>query len=126
MNNLSETGPNLQGEKSRSYSNTLLLLFLVMITPTAYIFGETLAPIPGESAAYNSGFDAAYLELPFKGHHTQDYLDGYINGTKGLQDNKEIITTSIMQRIEIGLRIMIGCVGLKIIQNIGQKGHCRP
>ena len=40
-----------------------------------------LAPDPSKSVAYNAGFSAGYLGLPLKGHHTQQYLLGYTNGT---------------------------------------------
>jgi len=45
-------------------------------------------PIPGKSAAYNVGFSQGYTGVPLKGHHTQQFLAGYINGTASFQQNK--------------------------------------
>src|SRR5215813_12326444 len=47
-----------------------------------------LVPIPGKSAAYNAGFSQGYIGVPLKGHHTQQFLAGYINGTASFQQNK--------------------------------------
>ena len=45
-------------------------------------------PTQGQSAAFNAGFSQGYLEVPFKGGHTEQFIHGYINGTKELQNDK--------------------------------------
>jgi tetratricopeptide (TPR) repeat protein len=47
-----------------------------------------LVPIPGKSAAYNAGFSQGYIGVPLKGHHTQQYLLGYTNGTSLYESNR--------------------------------------
>ena len=48
----------------------------------AIAHGENeLAPDPNKSWRYNGGFSQGYIGLPLKGHHTQEYLLGYRNGT---------------------------------------------
>lgn len=59
-----------------------LLLLLMIVTPTAVAHGENkLAPDPNKSAPYNTGFSQGYVGIPLKGHHTHNFLAGYINGT---------------------------------------------
>jgi hypothetical protein len=44
-----------------------------------------LAPDPDQSAAYNAGFSQGYMGIPFQGHHTEQFILGYINGSQGIQ-----------------------------------------
>jgi len=67
---------------------------LIIVSPTAHTFGENqLAPISNESAPYNAGFSQGYVNasggnIPLKGHHTYDFVVGYINGTASYWFNR--------------------------------------
>lgn len=68
---------------------TMVIALIGMVVagvPLAHATNE-IAPIPG-SKRYNAGFSTGYLGLPLKGHHTQEYLTGYINGTSLYQFNR--------------------------------------
>jgi hypothetical protein len=66
------------------------LLLLVVITPVVVHAKATneLKPIPGQSAAFSAGYSQGYLGVPLKGYHPEQFLLGYINGTKVLQESK--------------------------------------
>ena len=53
----------------------------------AYAESE-IAPQPGKSDPYNAGFAQGYLGLALKGHHTNEFLLGYINGSSLIQSNR--------------------------------------
>lgn len=42
------------------------------------LFPKSMFP---QSSVYKAGWAAGFLGQPFKGHHTQDYIFGYLNGT---------------------------------------------
>jgi hypothetical protein len=42
------------------------------------LFPKSMFP---QSDAYKGGWAAGFLGQPFKGHHTQDYIYGFLNGT---------------------------------------------
>src|SRR5215469_4058338 len=44
------------------------------LVQSQYFFSE-------KSRKYNAGWVAGFLGQPFKGHHKQDYIIGFINGT---------------------------------------------
>jgi hypothetical protein len=73
----------------RQLKDTIIFLIplLLLFSQVAYAANE-LAPIPGQSAAYNAGFSQGYLGVPFKGGHTEQFMLGYINGSQGIQDDK--------------------------------------
>jgi hypothetical protein len=62
----------------------------VVITPVVVHAKATneLKPIPGQSAAFSAGYSQGYLGVPLKGYHPEQFLLGYINGTKVLQESK--------------------------------------
>ena len=61
----------------------IIILGLVQAVYAKAIAGNIdrsyVAPQPDKTL--DAGFAAAYLGLPQKGHHTQEYINGYINGT---------------------------------------------
>jgi hypothetical protein len=73
--------------KSMVTSGMILSLFLSMIVSPIHVFGleENKLLFPKsmfpQSDAYKTGWAAGFLGQPFKGHHTRDYIFGYLNGT---------------------------------------------
>jgi hypothetical protein len=66
-----------------------LVIALVGIFCHQVAYGENeLGPDPSKSAAYNAGYSAGYLGLPLKGHHTNDFILGYVNGSSSYQVNR--------------------------------------
>jgi len=64
---------------------SILLLTPMLIVPTIHaerenklLFPKSIFP---QSDAYKTGWAAGFLGQPFNGHHTQDYIFGYLNGT---------------------------------------------
>ncbi|MGC2571928.1 MAG: hypothetical protein WA364_10500 [Candidatus Nitrosopolaris sp.] len=65
----------------------ILSLFLSMIVSpiqgflqneNKLLFSKSMFP---QSDAYKTGWAAGFLSQPFKGHHTRDYIYGFLNGT---------------------------------------------
>ena len=71
------------------YMNSVLFIIPVLLVraPTAVWATNELVPFGDKSAAYNAGFSQGFLGTPFKGHHTQDFIYGYKNGTRSYQFN---------------------------------------
>ena len=42
----------------------------------------------GKSERYNQGFSQGYRGFPLKGHHTNDFILGYLNGSSSYQINR--------------------------------------
>jgi hypothetical protein len=60
---------------------TASLISAKAITRNINIDRSYVAPQPDKTLRFDAGFAAAYLGLPLKGHHTQEYIIGYMNGT---------------------------------------------
>ena len=58
------------------------------ITGNVNIDRSYVAPQPDKTSRFDAGFTAAYLGLPLKGHHTQEYIIGYINGTASYESDR--------------------------------------
>jgi len=43
---------------------------------------------PDQSAAFSEGFSQGYLGVPFKGHHTEQFTLGYVNGSQEIRNNR--------------------------------------
>jgi hypothetical protein len=62
----------------------LSLLNILIVSPiqglekNKLLFPKSMFP---QSDAYKTGWATGFLGQPFKGHHTQDYIIGLINGT---------------------------------------------
>jgi hypothetical protein len=68
------------------FFNLSIILLMVVLAPTLamatesnkLLFPKSMFP---ESDRYKSGFSQGFLGQPFLGHHTQDYIYGFLNGT---------------------------------------------
>jgi hypothetical protein len=76
-------------KKIERIATIALAAFLIGVFCYQVAYGESeLAPQPGKSDRYNAGFAQGYLGLALKGHHTNEFLLGYINGSSLIQLNR--------------------------------------
>jgi hypothetical protein len=69
-------------------ANLLILLIIPLLVITPTVANSLLTPFSDKSWRYNAGFEQGFLAIPFKGHHTADFVIGYINGTSTFNMNR--------------------------------------
>lgn len=85
-----------------------LITILSLLTVPIHIFGlqtENKLLFPKsmfpQSDAYKAGWTAGFLDQPLKGHHTNDYIFGFLNGTSiihtysTIMKHRDILSISI-------------------------------
>ncbi len=106
---------NLARLNNKSYLDMSMALFLLLIIPSMVITSAKAVPLtvlkfplpdwsrqtttpnlgqdgmyaqPDQSAAFSEGFSQGYLGVPFKGHHTEQFTLGYVNGSQEIRNNR--------------------------------------